>query len=373
MSHAHSDGRAARGHVLVTGGAGFIGTNLADRLARAGRTVVVLDNLARPGVADNLDWLCRTHGDAVAFADSDVRDRDAVRDAAAGASAVYHFAAQVAVTTSLTNPAADFEVNAGGTINVLEALRPLGGDAPPLLYTSTNKVYGDLADLGLRLTDDADGGRYEPDDAAVRENGVGEGRPLDFHSPYGCSKGAADQYVLDYARSYGLRACCFRMSCIYGPHQCGTADQGWVAHFARAALAGEPVTLYGDGRQVRDVLYVGDLVDAMLAAETAMAAGEANVIARAFNVGGGPGNAVTLLQVLRHIGRAVGREVPVDFGPWRTGDQRYYVSDPSRLRDAIGWGPTTGVGAGVGNLLDWLRAGTATAPPAARTRERATA
>ena len=344
--------------VLITGGAGFVGTNLADRLARDGRRVHLFDNLSRPGVEDNLRRLKKAHGDRVHFECADVRNEHALRGAVANASAVFHFAAQVAVTTSLTSPAHDFEVNARGTLNLLEALRPMGKNAPPLLFTSTNKVYGDLGDLHLRLHR----GRYEPRDDASRANGVGENRPLDFHSPYGCSKGAADQYVLDYARTFGLPACVFRMSCIYGPHQCGNEDQGWVAHFARQALAGEPVTLYGDGRQVRDVLFAADLIDAMLTAERRMP----DLAGRAFNLGGGPGNAISLLELLDLIRDHTGRKVDVDFGPWRPGDQRYYVSDTTRFTDATGWRATTGVAQGVGRLIDWLGTANAELPEQAR-------
>ena len=342
-----SDGKTTR-PVLITGGAGFVGTNLADRLAREGRPVHLFDNLSRPGVEDNLRRLKRAHGDRITFECADIRNEPAVRAAAAGASAVFHLAAQVAVTTSLTHPAHDFDVNARGTLNLLEALRPMGADAPPLLFTSTNKVYGDLADLHLRLRD----GRYEPRDEAVRAAGIGEGRPLDFHSPYGCSKGAADQYVLDYARTFGLRACVFRMSCIYGPHQCGNEDQGWVAHFARQALAGNRVTLYGDGRQVRDVLFAADLIDAMLTAERRMP----DLAGRAFNLGGGPTNAISLLDLLDLIRDHTGKKVEVEHGPWRPGDQRYYVSDTARYAEATGWEAKTDVGKGVGKLIDWLRA-----------------
>ena len=241
----------------------------------------------------------------------------------------------------------DFEVNARGTLNLLEAVRRRGNDAPPVVFTSTNKVYGDLADVDLQLED----GRWQPAAADLRRRGVDEDRPLDFHSPYGVSKGAADQYVLDYARGFDLPAVVLRMSCIYGPHQHGNADQGWVAHFARAALNGEPVTLYGDGRQVRDVLYVGDLVEALLLAERRIAA----VRGGAFNLGGGPGNAVSLRDVLGLLGGRVGRPIDFDLGPWRPGDQRWYVSDPAAFAARLDWRPTVGVDEGLGRLLDWLR------------------
>ena len=348
--------------VLITGGAGFVGCNLADALLRGGERVRVLDNLSRPGVGRNLRWLTDKHGDRVTFVESDVRDAAAVREAVRGCSRAYHFAAQVAVTTSLAGPVADFETNARGTLNVLEAVRSEAGAGRrvPLLFTSTNKVYGDLG--GVETVPRR--GLHEPADADLAARGVAEDRPLDFHSPYGCSKGAADQYVLDYARSFRLPATVFRMSCVYGPHQFGTEDQGWVAHFARAVLRGEGLTFYGDGRQVRDVLHVSDLVRAMRSAldEPAKTAG------RAFNVGGGPANAVSLRAVVAELGDLAGRDVPVTTGPWRTGDQRWYVSDTSALRETLGWAPRVGWRDGLADLLAWLAehvetAGPAPAPP----------
>ena len=336
--------RSAR-HVLVTGGAGFVGTNLADRLLEQGRRVVVLDNLARPGVEENLRWLEATHGPRMSAVIADVRDRVALRAAVANAEAVFHLAAQVAVTTSVEEPVADFEVNLQATVTLLEELRRLGRPVP-LLFTSTNKVYGTLPDVPLVQLGD----RWEPKDARLRASGIDELRPLDFCTPYGCSKGAADQYVLDYAKTFGLRAIVFRMSCIYGPHQHGTEDQGWVAHFLIRALAGEPVTVYGDGAQVRDVLYVSDLVDAMLRATE-----HADRLAgTAFNVGGGPGSTISLLELLSLIERLGSEPPPVSFEQERVGDQRWYVTNTGRLHDAVGWRPHVGVEAGIGSLHRWL-------------------
>ncbi len=332
--------------VLITGGAGFVGTNLAHRIASSGRRVRLLDNLSRPGVENNLSWLRATHGDRVAVEIADVRDPAAVRRAVAGVETVFHFAAQVAVTTSLVEPVQDFAINAHGTLNVLEAVH--AQDEPPaLLFTSTNKVYGGMEDVPIRRR----GLRYEPCDEVLRARGFGEDRRLDFHSPYGCSKGAADQYVLDYARSYGLRTAVFRMSCIYGPHQFGTEDQGWVAHFLIRALDGRPITLYGDGMQVRDVLYVEDLVDAFLLAEKNIGA----LAGQAFNMGGGPGNTVSLLELVDLIGSLHGRRPEVFFEDWRTGDQRYYVSNFSRFAAATGWSPRVNARQGVRNLYNWLQ------------------
>jgi CDP-paratose 2-epimerase len=329
----------------VTGGAGFIGTNLADRLLCEGERVRVVDDLSRPGVEDNLRWLEARHGDRLDVALGDLRDPRVAERAVRDAGSVFHLAAQVAVTTSLDEPIHDFEVNLGATINVLEAARSRPRP-PTLLFTSTNKVYGDLADIPLRDS----GGRYEPLDRELRRRGVSEARPLDFSTPYGCSKGAADQYVLDYAKSYGLPTTVFRMSCIYGPHQQGTEDQGWVAHFARSVLGGEPITLYGDGRQVRDVLYVEDLVEAMLAARR----GSDELAGKAFNMGGGPAQAVSLHEVIDQIATLAKAEPEVRFGPWRTGDQRYYVTDTSCFRSATGWRPRVDPRTGIERLHAWL-------------------
>ena len=351
---------AAEGPVLITGGAGFVGCNLADALLRDGVRVRLLDDLSRPGVTKNLRWLESEHS-GVEFVRADVRDAAAVAAAVRGCGRVYHFAAQVAVTTSLAGPVGDFETNARGTLNVLEAVRAESsrGAAVPLLFTSTNKVYGDLGGVQTAPVGD----RHRPADAALARRGVGEDRPLDFHSPYGCSKGCADQYVLDYARTFRLPATVFRMSCIYGPRQFGTEDQGWVAHFARAVLRGEGVTFYGDGRQVRDVLHVSDLVRALRAAldEPRRTAG------RAFNVGGGPANAVSLRQVVAELGGLAGREVGVRTDAWRAGDQRWYVSDTARVRETLGWEPRVGWRDGLADLFAWLAEHVEPARPPAAT------
>jgi CDP-paratose 2-epimerase len=336
----------ARGErALITGGAGFVATNVADRLLRRHWRVRLFDNLSRPGVEQNVQSLVSRYGEQVEFVRGDVRDPEAVRRAVAGTTRVFHFAAQVAVTTSLVDPILDFEVNARGTLNLLEAVRALD-ERPSLLFTSTNKVFGHLDDLPLRVRDQ----RYEPVDPDVARRGISEERPLDFHSPYGCSKGAAEQYVLDYARTFGLPATVFRMSCIYGPHQFGTEDQGWVAHFLIQALRGRPLTLYGDGLQVRDVLYVEDLVDAALAAHNHIH----RTRGQAFNIGGGSGNTVSLLEILDLIGALVGKAPAYSLEPWRPADQRYYVSNTSRFQAATGWAPRVPVSVGLERLLTWL-------------------
>jgi CDP-paratose 2-epimerase len=345
--------RSKRPTTLVTGGAGFIGSNVANALLSRGEDVILLDNLSRPGIERNVRWLREHHGDRMRLELADVRDPWTMRDVVRRADRVFHFAAQVAVTTSLVAPRHDFAVNAGGTLNLLEALRELD-EPPPLVFTSTNKVYGALPDVPLRKN----GTRYEPSDPHVRAHGVGESRPLDFHSPYGCSKGVADQYILDYARCFDLPAAVFRMSCIYGPRQFGNEEQGWVAHFVAKALRREPITIYGDGLQVRDVLSVGDLVDAFLLTVERMY----EVRGNAFNVGGGPENTVSLIELLDRIGKMIGRRPEVRFGAWRPGDQRYYCSDYRKLQKATGWRPSTAVDDGLAKLREWL----APAPEIAR-------
>jgi CDP-paratose 2-epimerase len=332
---------------LITGGAGFVGTNLADRILGAGERVVVFDNLSRAGVEENLRWLTRRHGGAVEVEIADVRNVRAVARAVESCDRVFHLAAQVAVTTSLDEPVEDFDVNLYGTINVLEAARAQA-TPPPIVFTSTNKVYGGLDDI--RLTEGRS--RYEPVDAVILANGIGEWRPLSFCTPYGCSKGAADQYVIDYAHSFGMPTVVFRMSCIYGPHQFGTEDQGWVAHFLIRALEDRPITIYGDGKQVRDVLYVEDLVDALLRAgnDIELLAG------RAFNIGGGAHNTLSLRDLLALIGEVRGGEPAVEYGGWRQGDQRYYVSDSAAFATATGWRASVDPHDGVRALARWLTA-----------------
>jgi CDP-paratose 2-epimerase len=335
------------GPVLITGGAGFVATNLAHRFLANKRRVIVFDNLSRPGVKANLQWLKQRHGSLVEVEVGDVRDDKALGRAVNRAARVFHLAAQVAVTTSLDDPLYDFEVNARGTLNLLESLRRRS-DPPPLVFTSTNKVYGALADVILA----AGRARYDPMDENIRAHGIDEDRNLDFHSPYGCSKGAADQYVLDYARSFGIPAAVLRMSCIYGPHQWGTEDQGWVAHFLLSTLNRQSITVYGDGRQVRDLLYVEDLVDAFLLAQQHIE----EISGQAFNIGGGPANAVSLLELLQRIAELAGLRPQVRYAGWRTGDQRYYVADTRRFEALTGWRPRVRWQDGVERLWDWQRA-----------------
>lgn len=331
--------------VLITGGAGFIGSNLAARLLADGEEVLLLDDLSRPGVEGNLRWLAGRFGNRVQHVDTDIRDAAAVEAAVGGASFVFHFAAQVAVTTSLAQPREDHAVNVIGTLNVLEAIRR-DKRRPGLLFASTNKVYGALPDVGVRR----EGGRVAPEDETVARYGVDESRRLDFISPYGCSKGAADQYVLDYCRSFGLEAVVFRMSCIYGPHQHATTDQGWVAHFLDTAQSDERLTIYGDGRQVRDVLYIDDFVDALLAARRDLS----RIAGQAFNIGGGTANTLSLNELVALAERLTGRPLDVDYAGTRPGDQPWFAADHRRFSSFTAWHPVTSPAEGIDALWSWL-------------------
>jgi CDP-paratose 2-epimerase len=315
--------------VLIFGGAGFIGSNLAHHLlTRTAAKVHVFDSLARRGAQHNLAWLKNVAGvgNRLRVTIGDVRDRALVEAAVAGATEIYHFAAQVAVTTSIVDPRLDFEVNLGGTFNILDAARR-AGNKPFILFTSTNKVYGDLG-LGTPVRQP---GRY----VYPGHNGVSESQPLDFHSPYGCSKGAADQYVHDYGRIYGIPTVVLRMSCIAGPRQFGTEDQGWVAHFLYSALQGRPLVIYGDGRQVRDVLSVYDLVRAM----GLLWASQERTAGHIYNVGGGIQNTTSLLELIATIERLTGQKLEITSADSRPGDQLVYITDFSRLQSATGWSP----------------------------------
>ena len=316
--------------ILVTGGAGFIGSNLTERLLTELRVRVrIFDDLSRAGVRHNLDWLRSLPGsDRLEFVQGDIRDAAALTKASDDVSEIYHLAAQVAVTTSVDAPRNDFEVNALGTFNVLEAARR-SGRHPFILFTSTNKVYGSLNSVSVHV----DGTHYSAEDPSFR--GVSESEQLDFHSPYGCSKGAADQYVRDYSRIYDLPTVVFRMSCIAGPRQFGNEDQGWVAHFLYSVLEGRPITIYGDGFQVRDVLHVHDLLDAMDLAYTHRDAVRGEV----FNVGGGHVNSVSVLEMLDAIERELGCKPKLRYRATRPGDQPLYISDTTKLMRATGWQP----------------------------------
>jgi CDP-paratose 2-epimerase len=332
-------------HYLVTGGAGFIGSNYVDRLLTRGDCVTVFDNLARGGAARNLDWLTQRHGHSknFTFIKGDVRDFVALQAAAQSASVIVHLAAQVAVTCSVQNPREDLEINALGTLNVLEAAR-LSGQRPIVVYASTNKVYG-----GLKHHQVIEGElRYT---LANLPTGVSESHELDFHSPYGCSKGAADQYVHDYARIYDIPTVVLRQSCIYGPRQFGMEDQGWVAWFMIQAALGRPITVFGDGKQVRDLLHIDDLMDVfdIVIRETSRSAGEV------FNVGGGPKNSLSVWAELQPLLASLnGKKIDAKFGEWRAGDQRVFISDISKLERIFGWKPTVSPQQGIERLHAWI-------------------
>ena len=333
--------------LLILGGAGFVGCNLADTVMSGGEDVIVFDNLSRPGVERNLNWLAARHGSRLQAVLGDLRDGGAVEAAVAEAGAVVHLAAQVAVTASLTDPLDDFAVNAQGTLAVLEAMRRLAPEAP-LVFASTNKVYGDLGDLQMQRTAD----RTVPVDPHIRDRGIDETRSLSFCTPYGCSKGTADQYVIDYARSFGLRTAVLRKSCIYGPRQFGTEDQGWVAHFLIRALRDEPITIYGGGYQVRDILHVHDAV----AAYRTILKNIDRLAGQAFNLGGGTANAVSLRVVVDEIATLTGRPVRISYAQQRVGDQVYFVADSGRLAAQTGWRPTIAWRDGLRDLAEWLSA-----------------
>lgn len=345
--------------IAVVGGAGFIGSNLAHSYLSDGHEVLIIDNLSRPGVSRNLDWLHDTGGERLHFVRADISQDGKWTSAISEADAIFNFAAQTAVTTSLSAPIDDFCTNALGALNVLEAVRR-SGRRIPVIYASTNKVYGGLEDLQLV----ARNGRYEPVLRAVRDHGIGEEQPLCFSTPYGCSKGVADQYVLDYASSFGLPTAVLRMSCIYGPRQFGTEDQGWVAHFLLQAMRGDPISIYGDGQQVRDILFVDDAV----AAYRGLLERIEQFSGRAFNLGGGTGNAVSLGEVLAEIEMIMGAEPQVQSGPWRTRDQLYFVADTRRLERAIEWGAQIDWRSGLRRLWDWLAAADIEPGPAERRR-----
>lgn len=332
-------------HYLITGGAGFIGCNSADHFLRQGHRVTVFDNLTRRGSRANLDWLHATHGaERLSVIEADIRDFAALAAAAATApDIVLHLAGQVAVTTSVLDPREDFDINALGTFNVLEAVR-LHAPEAALLYASTNKVYGGMEEVGIVER----GGRYAYADYPF---GIPETYPLDFHSPYGCSKGAGDQYVRDYARIYGLRTLVLRQSCIYGQRQFGVEDQGWVAHFVIAAVKGRPITIYGDGKQVRDVLHIDDLVRAY---ELGIAR-IGDLSGEILNLGGGPENTLSVWSEFGPLLEELsGGPVAVTYGPWRPGDQRVFVADIRRAEQLLGWRPEISPAAGIGRLYRWV-------------------
>lgn len=331
--------------ILVTGGAGFIGSNYVHRLVERGENVIVFDNLSRSGSKKNIQWLENSLGKkAFELVVGDVRDVDSISKTASKADVIVHLAAQVAVTTSVTNPREDFEINASGTFNVMEAARQ-SGRQPAVLYASTNKVYGEMIETSVV---------EEPTRYAYGELpfGISEEQGLDFHSPYGCSKGTGDQYVRDYARIYDLPTVVFRQSCIYGLRQFGMEDQGWVAWFVIAAITGKPITIYGDGKQVRDVLFVDDLLNGYDAA----LANLDKTAGQVFNIGGGTTHTLSVWKEFApHLENLVGHPIPVKWGDWRPGDQKIYISDIRKANRVMNWTPQIGVGEGVHRLGEWVK------------------
>jgi CDP-paratose 2-epimerase len=331
--------------ILITGGAGFIGCNLAAALLRSGERVTIVDNLSRPRTDQNLAWLQAQFADRLRFERADIRDQAAMNALIPGHDAVFHLAGQVAVTTSVQNPREDFEINALGTLNILEAAR-LASAPPAIFYASTNKVYGGMEEV--RIVEQATRYAY-----ADFPNGVPETQLLDFHSPYGCSKGAGDQYVRDYARIYGLKTVVFRQSCIYGPRQFGVEDQGWAAHFVIAAVTGRPITIYGDGKQVRDMLYIDDLIAAYLSALDQIE----TVSGRIYNIGGGARNTLSIWAEFGPLlERLLGRRLEVRYGDWRPGDQPVYISNIGKAERELNWQPAVAIEEGIERLVRWVEA-----------------
>lgn len=330
-------------NIFITGGAGFIGCNSADHFLKKGHNVTVFDNLSRVGTPANLDWLRQRHGDRLTFIQGDIRDYEAITSAIGGAEIVLHLASQVAVTTSVTNPREDFEINAYGTFNVLEAVRNHCPQAA-FLYSSTNKVYGGMEEVKIIEVD----GRYAYADYPA---GIPETTTLDFHSPYGCSKGAGDQYTVDYARIYGLRTVSLRQSCIYGQRQFGVEDQGWVAHFVIAAIKNRPISIYGDGKQVRDLLHVNDLLSAYEKAIDKID----DISGTAYNLGGGPDNTFSIWSEFGPLlAELKGEPVPVTYGDWRPGDQRVFVSNIDKIKRELDWTPHISPAEGIRDLYNWV-------------------
>jgi CDP-paratose 2-epimerase len=330
---------------LVTGGAGFIGSNYVHRLVERGDKVTIYDNLSRAGAPRNVAWLEETFGkDAFKLIAGDLRDANLLAESVKDADVIVHLAGQVAVTTSVTNPRDDFEANALGTFNALEAAR-LSDRNPIFLYASTNKVYGGMEDV--EIVEEGTRWRYKN-----LLEGCSETQPLDFHSPYGNSKGAGDQYTRDYARIYGLRSVVFRQSCIYGPRQFGVEDQGWLAWMMIAAVTGRQITVYGDGKQVRDVLYVNDLLDAYDAAVEKINAAKGQV----YNLGGGTRNVLAIWTEFGPIlERLLGRKLEVAHADWRPGDQRVFYADFSKAKRELGWEPKIDLEEGLELLFNWVK------------------
>lgn len=330
---------------LITGGAGFIGCNAAAKLLKENHDVILLDNFSRQGTRENLAWLKRQGN--IEVIEGDIRDTNVLKNLFSyyrNIDAALHLAAQVAVTTSVLNPREDFEINLLGSFNLCEAIRHYSPKTI-LLYASTNKVYGKMEDLQTIKKNQ----RYTYKDFPL---GIPETHPLDFHSPYGCSKGGAEQYIRDYSRIYRLRTVSFRQSCIYGTRQFGIEDQGWVAWFMIAAITGKPLTIYGDGKQVRDILWVDDLVDCYQKAVRSIEKTSGQI----YNIGGGPDNTLSLLELVAFMERKLNRTLPIPFADWRPGDQPVYISAIEKARSDFGWSPKTDKTQGLEELWNWVEA-----------------
>ncbi len=335
--------------ILITGGAGFIGSNSAAYFLKKGWEVTIFDNLSRRGAKKNLEWL-RTLGGSLTTLKGNLckpADMTKLMPVVKNVDVVLHLAAQVAVTTSVVNPREDFEINALGTFNMLELMR-LSKSGAKFIYSSTNKVYGEMEDVLVIEKKTRYAYKGLP-------NGASEERTLDFHSPYGCSKGAADQYVRDYSRIYGLDTVVFRQSCIYGPRQFGVEDQGWVAWFIIAISQNKKLSIYGDGKQVRDLLYIDDLVAAY---DKAIEAGE-RTKGQIFNIGGGSKNTLSVWSEFAPLlTKLFGRTPSVEFHDWRPGDQKIFVADIRKAKRVFGWEPKVSVPTGVARLHAWVKTNT---------------
>ncbi len=329
--------------ILITGGAGFIGVNLAYNLLRnKNNFVVIYDNLSRKGVENNLNWLLSFKFPNLKFVKGDIRDYKKLKEIVKNFDEIFHLAAQVAVTTSVENPLEDFEINALGTLYLLEAVRENCQEAK-IVFSSTNKVYGELSHLKLKEGKK----RYY---LVEKRNGIDESVNLDFHSPYGCSKGTADQYVRDFYRIYGIKTIVFRQSCIYGPQQFGNEDQGWVAHFVIKAILDEKINIYGDGKQVRDILEVSDLISAYKLAMKKINKTKGQI----YNIGGGKENTFSLLELIGYLEKKLNKKISLDFYDWRPGDQKVFISNNKKLIKDTGWSIKTDKFKGVDKLISWV-------------------
>lgn len=330
--------------VLVIGGAGFIGCNIADHYLKRNSKVSILDNFSRIGALSNLEWLQNRYKKRLNIVHGDIRvDRRIMEELVDPHDVIFHMAAQVAVTTSIISPRDDFETNAVGTFNILEAIRK-SKNKPVLIFASTNKVYGALEDIELIEKKE----RYDFKGPCV---GIAEDRSLDFHSPYGCSKGTADQYVRDYSRIYGLKTIVFRQSCIYGWRQFGIEDQGWIAHFIISSILNRPLTIYGSGKQVRDILFIDDLIRAFDLAISKLEV----TSGQAYNIGGGPQNQISLLEFVKLLRKILRKKIPLSFADWREGDQPIFVSNISKAKMDFDWEPRINVNEGVNMLTGWIK------------------